>query len=70
MLKTRMPPVLPVAVAVDVGADRVLDLDAGDVRLGAVVAYDHVLRLADVDAGIGSADRKESSISTFEHLTG
>jgi len=44
-------------VAVDVGADRILDLDAGDVRLGAVVAHDHVLRLADIDAGIRSADR-------------
>jgi hypothetical protein len=43
-------------VAVDVGVDRVLDLDAGHVVFGAAVAHDHVARLADVDARVRGGD--------------
>src|SRR5690606_22500057 len=43
-------------VVVHVRADAVLDLDPGHVLLGAVAAHHHVLRLADVDAGVGGAD--------------
>ena len=42
-------------VVVNVGAEGVLDLDAGDVVLGAAVAHDDVLALADIDAGIRCA---------------
>ncbi len=36
---------------------RIFDLDAGHVALGPVIAHDHVARLTDVDARIGSANR-------------
>ena len=42
-------------VSVDVGTDRVLDLDPGDVELGAVVAHDDISRLPDVKPGVGCA---------------
>ena len=42
---------------------RVFDLDAGDVFLDLVAADDDVLRLADVDAGVGSA----RDLAVFDH---
>ena len=43
-------------VVVDVGPGRILDLDAGHVLLDRVAPDDDVLRLADIDAGVGGAD--------------
>ena len=43
-------------IVVDVGKGRILDLDAGDVVLGAGIANDDLTRLADINAGVGRAD--------------
>src|SRR5690606_21397781 len=40
-------------VAVHVGIGGVFDFDAGDVFHGFVMTHDNVLRLADIDTGIG-----------------
>ena len=50
-------------VVVDVGPGRVFDLDAGHVFLDGVAADDDILRLADVDAGVGSA----RDFAVFDH---
>ena len=43
-------------IAIDIGAVGILDLNAGDIESGARIADDDVLRLADIDAGVGGAD--------------
>ena len=53
-------------VVVDVGPGRVLDLDARDVLLDRVAPDDDVLRLADVDAGVGGAD----DLAVLDHHVG
>ena len=43
-------------IVVDVRADRILDLDSGDIEFRPAVADNHITRLADIDAGIRCAD--------------
>ena len=61
MLNTRMPPVFSVATLSYTSALMVFSISMpATLRLGAAVAHDHVVRLADVDAGVGGADRRSS----------
>src|SRR5690606_34773514 len=43
-------------VVVHICADGVLDLDTGDIELGAVVTHDHIAGLAHINAGVGGTD--------------